>query len=145
MPLLGELSRSSSDLFESDSDSNESRDDRLNSPKSCVWHIFGLFRSIQSKKSKKCKTPLFSELSQSSRDLFESEYDSNESRDDRLNSPKSCVSLFWDFFDRIARVKMAPSKITAKSRLRRILRPPLFAQFTEITGPTVIVSAAKSR
>ena len=34
MPLFGELSRSSQDSFESESDSKESRDDRLNSPKS---------------------------------------------------------------------------------------------------------------
>ncbi len=33
MPLLVELTRSSRDSFESDSDSKESRDDRLNSPK----------------------------------------------------------------------------------------------------------------
>ena len=34
MPLLKKLSRTSRDSFESDSDSKESRDDRLNSPKS---------------------------------------------------------------------------------------------------------------
>ena len=34
MPLLGELSRTSLDSFESESDSNKSWDDRLNSPKS---------------------------------------------------------------------------------------------------------------
>ena len=34
---LDELPRSSRDSFESDSDSNESRDDRLNSPKSGIY------------------------------------------------------------------------------------------------------------
>ena len=32
----------------------------------------------------------------------------------------------------------APSKITGKSKDRRKLRDPLVAQFTEITGPTLI-------
>ena len=44
MPLLGELSRSSRDSFESDSDSKESWDDRLNSPKSGI-SCFCLFLS----------------------------------------------------------------------------------------------------
>ena len=37
LPLLGELSKSSRDSWESDSDSNESRDDRLHSFKSGVF------------------------------------------------------------------------------------------------------------
>ncbi len=44
MPLLGELSRSSQDLFESDSDSNESRDVRLDSPKSGVLKFSRFFQ-----------------------------------------------------------------------------------------------------
>ena len=47
MPLFGELSRSSRDSFESDSDSKESRDDRRNSPKSCVFN-FSRFSNIES-------------------------------------------------------------------------------------------------
>ena len=45
-------------------------------------------------KSKKCKLPLLGELSRSSRDSFESESDSKESRDDRANSPKSGILNF---------------------------------------------------
>ena len=37
MPFFGEFSRSSQDLHESDYDWIKSRDDRLNSPKICVW------------------------------------------------------------------------------------------------------------
>ena len=36
MPLFGELSRSSRDSFQSDSDLKESQDDRLDSPKSGI-------------------------------------------------------------------------------------------------------------
>ena len=39
MPLLKELSRTSRDSFESESDSNESRDVRLNSFKSGIFHF----------------------------------------------------------------------------------------------------------
>ena len=41
--------------------------------------------------------PLFGELSRSSRDSFELETDSQESRDDRLNSPENGYSIFLDF------------------------------------------------
>ena len=39
MPLLKELSRTSQDSFESESDSQESRDVRLNSPKNGIFHF----------------------------------------------------------------------------------------------------------
>ena len=39
MPLFGELSRSSQDSFESESDSKESWDDRLNSPKIGIFNF----------------------------------------------------------------------------------------------------------
>ena len=39
MPILKELSRTSQDSFESESDSQESRDVRLNSPRSCIFHF----------------------------------------------------------------------------------------------------------
>ena len=39
MPLLKELSRTSRDSFESESDSKASRDDRLNSFKSGIFHF----------------------------------------------------------------------------------------------------------
>ena len=45
MPLFGELSRSSYDSFESESDSSESRDDPLNSPKSGIFY-FSRFSSL---------------------------------------------------------------------------------------------------
>ena len=53
MPLLGELSRSSPDSFEPDSDSNKSRDNRLNSSKSgmflkMAFSIFRVFSNIES-------------------------------------------------------------------------------------------------
>ena len=143
MPLFGELSRSSRDSFESDSDSKASRDVRLNSPKSGVSNFLGFFgsidsiirsvrsivcrgvvgdRSVKQKKiqnerhgvksagqsttalrrsidrsemiiesieSKKRKMPLLKELSRTSRDSFESDSDSKESWDVRLNSFKS--------------------------------------------------------
>ena len=37
MPLLGDLNQSSLDSFESESDSKESKDDRLNLPKNGIW------------------------------------------------------------------------------------------------------------
>ena len=104
LPLLGELSRSSRDSFESESDSKESRDDRLNSPKNGNLHFLDFVvrrrppaRRRRTTKSKKCKLPLFGELSRSSRDSFESDSDSKESRDDRLNSPKNGNLHFFDF------------------------------------------------
>ena len=45
-------------------------------------------------KNEKLKMPLLGELSRSSRDSFESESDSKESRDDRLNSTKSGFGVF---------------------------------------------------
>ena len=56
--------------------------------------------NIESTESKKCikiKTPLLKELSRSSRDSFESESNSKESQDDRLNSFKSGVFHFCHF------------------------------------------------
>ena len=112
MPLLDELSRPSWDLFESDSDSNESRDVRLNSPKSgvfdfsCFFHeIFDSIDSISGNitKIQKNKMPLFGELSQTSQDSFESESDSNKSRDDRLTSPKSCIFLNMPLLGELSR------------------------------------------
>ena len=41
--------------------------------------------------------PLLKELSRTSQDSFESESDSKEFRDGRLNSPKSGYSTFLDF------------------------------------------------
>ena len=84
-PLLKELSRTSRDSFESESDSNESRDVRLNSFKS----------------GKNEKTPLLKDLSRSSRDFFESESDLKESRDVRLNSFKNGILRFFDSIDSI--------------------------------------------
>ena len=81
MPLFGELSQTSQDLFESDSDSHKSRDVRLNSPKSGVFYFL----------------PLLGELSRTSRESFESESDSKDSRDVRLNSPKSGIFYFLCF------------------------------------------------
>ena len=49
-------------------------------------------------KSKKCKLPLFGKLSRSSWDFFESDSDSKESRDDRLNSSKSGIFIFLRCF-----------------------------------------------
>ena len=46
-PLFGELSRSSRDSFEPDSDSNESRDDGLNSLKSGIFHFSFFFVSLR--------------------------------------------------------------------------------------------------
>ena len=99
MPLLKELSRTSQDSFESDSDSKESWDIRLNSSKSGIC-IFCLFDSIFEKREN-LKMPLFGELSRSSRDSFESDSDSKESRDVRLYSPKSGISIFSSIFDSI--------------------------------------------
>ena len=48
MPLLRELSRTSQDSFESDSDSKESQDDRLSSFKSGVLLFLHFFDSIDS-------------------------------------------------------------------------------------------------
>ena len=84
-PLLGELSRTSRDSFESESDSNKYQNDRPNYPES------GMFFKI----------PLLIELSRSSRDLFESDSDSNESRDDLLNLAKSGILKLSRFFDSI--------------------------------------------
>ena len=78
---MKELSRSSQDSFESDSDSKESQDVRLDSPKS------GVFSNM----------PLLGELSQPSQDSCESDSDSKESRDDRLNSFKSGILRFFRF------------------------------------------------
>ena len=143
MPLLKELSRSSWDSFESESDSKESQDDRLNSPKSgkskkitffgklsrTSWDLsnrnpirknpgtFGLTRpkvafaffafffthDVDSifEKRENLEMPLFGELSRSSQDSFESDSDSKESRDVRLYSPKSGISIFSSIFDSI--------------------------------------------
>ena len=105
MPLFGELSRSSRDSFESESDSKESRDDWLNSPKSGNLHFFDFVvrrrhtgGRRRTTKSKKCKLPFFGELSRSSWDSFELDSDSKESRDDRLNSLKSGVFDFLRFW-----------------------------------------------
>ena len=50
--------------------------------------------SIESNKCKKLKAPLLKELSWSSWDSFESESDSNGSRDDWFNLPKGCIFYF---------------------------------------------------
>ena len=82
-PLLKELSRTSRDSFESESDSKESWDVRLNS-----------FKKWQNE-----KTPLLKDLSRSSRDFFESESDSKESRDVHLNFFKRGILRFFDSID----------------------------------------------
>ena len=55
------------------------------------------YRIDRIEKRKKAKTPLFGELSRSSRDSFESDSDSNESRDVRINSPKVAFANFRVF------------------------------------------------
>ena len=88
-PLLKELSQSSQDSFESESDPKESRNVRLNSSKNCIFSFL----------------PLLKELSRSSQDSFKSESGSKESWDDGLNSFKSGVSNFSNFFEyRIDRI-----------------------------------------
>ena len=57
--------------------------------------VVRLRTSTFDEKHKKRKLTLFGELSRSSRDSFESESDSNESQDDRLNSSKSGNATFW--------------------------------------------------
>ena len=52
-------------------------------------------------KRENLEMPLFGELSRSSRDSFESDSDSKESRDVRLYSPKSGISIFSSIFDSI--------------------------------------------
>ena len=47
MPLFGELSRSSQDLFESESDSNKPRDEWLDLPKSGILLFFAIFSDIE--------------------------------------------------------------------------------------------------
>ena len=82
MLLLKELSQTSRDSFESESDSKESRDVRLNLFKSGIFHVL----------------QILGELSRTSQDSFESESDSKESQDDRLNSFKSGIfnsCHFW--------------------------------------------------
>ena len=74
MPLFSELSRTSLDSFESESDSKES------------------FNSLECGKNEKCN--FFGELSRSSQDLLESESDSKESWDVWLNAPKVAFSFF---------------------------------------------------
>mgnify|MGYP003312857108 CR=1 FL=1 len=54
--------------------------------------------NIESIESKKRKMPLLKELSRTSRDSFESESDSKESRDVRLNSFKSGIFHFCHFW-----------------------------------------------
>ena len=54
LPLLGELSRTSRDSFESESDSKESRDVRLNSFKSGILHFFD---SIDTASERRCGPP----------------------------------------------------------------------------------------
>ena len=104
MPLFGELSRTSRDSFESESDSKESWDIRLNSSKSgiCIFCFF-FTCDVDStfEKRENLEMPLFGELSRSSRDSFESDSDSKESRDVRLYSPKSGISIFSSIFDSI--------------------------------------------
>ena len=103
-PLFGELSRTSRDSFESESDSKESWDIRLNSSKSgiCIFCFF-FTCDVDStfEKRENLEMPLFGELSRSSRDSFESDSDSKESRDVRLYSPKSGISIFSSIFDSI--------------------------------------------
>ena len=53
------------------------------------YGIFDMFDRFDIAKTKNFETPLLKELSQSSQDCFESESDSKESQDDRLDSPKS--------------------------------------------------------
>ena len=103
-PLLKDLSRSSREFFESESDSKESRDDRLNSPKSGIleFSYFFAFNVAKTQKNtqklekrngkhENVNMPFLEELSRTSRDSFESESDSNKSRHDRLNLPKSGI------------------------------------------------------
>ena len=118
-PLLGELSQTSRDSFESDSDSKESRDVRLNSFESGIFHFCHFWRNwagrprILSNRIPIRKNPgtfglipskiafftfaTFGDLSQSSQVAFESDSDSKESRDDWQNSFKSGVSNFVSF------------------------------------------------
>ena len=67
------------------------------------------FRKM-SVKSQNFEIPLFGELSRSSRDSFESDSDSKESWDDRLNSPKSGISCFYLFLS-YSRLLLATSRI----------------------------------
>ena len=53
------------------------------------------------KRTKKIKMPLFGELSRASLDSFESESDSNESKDVRLSLPKSGILIFVRFSTKI--------------------------------------------
>ena len=121
MPLLKELSQTSRDSFESRSDSKESRDVRLNSFKSGIFifttlgqikpNVPGFFRiEIQFERISGRSTsllqkwhfsflPLWGKLSRSSRDPFESDSDSKESWDDRLNAFKSGLSKFLRFLN----------------------------------------------
>ena len=119
MPLVKELSRTSRDSFESESDSKESWAVQLNSPK-VAFFVFASFEGIKpivpgffrigiqferipgrstqfAEKRQKSKMPLLGELGRTSRDSFESGSDPKESRDGRLNSPKSGILNFWRF------------------------------------------------
>ena len=74
-------------------------------PKVAFW-IFRFFsRMLSRKNAKTMKMPLLGELNRSSRDSFESDSDSKESRDVRLNSPKSVILKISCFFEyRIDRI-----------------------------------------
>ena len=64
--------------------------------------VRAMYKKFTQKKLRlSCKhfeTPLLKELSPSSQDSFESEFDSKESREDWLNSPKSGKNEKWHFW-----------------------------------------------
>ena len=108
-------------------------DDRPAPPRAvpCHFSLGGLFfamygLNIESIESKKRKMPLLKELSRTSQDSFESESDSQESRDVRLNSPKCCIFHFCQFW---ANWADRPGILGIRFRFERILgRSALFPQ-----------------
>ena len=112
-PLLDEFGQTSRESFEFEVVSNESLDVCLKSSKSGVWFFLlrcffwcQMFDTTEIHLRRIFHTPLLGEFGQTSRESFEFEVVSNESRDVCLKSSKSgvcifllrcicCVSKFW--------------------------------------------------
>ena len=116
LPLFEELGQTSRDPSDTWSETLRSRDVCLNSLKNSCFDVFLCHMTYFSGKNYEngeIALPLFEELGQTSRDIFDTWPETRKSRDVRLNSSKNCFFIFWgvshDTFFRRVTPKMAKS------------------------------------